>query len=525
MRSPFFFSFLRNWVILLNKLYYNYNKIEDLRRYIGGNHNLYSSSFFSFVKSIVNGKFVHFRRKFKFYPLNQQLYFRSKLHGGFRDLGKPSYNTVLRFRKKKRRSVFKKRAGRYKGRIKFLRKRFKKLTYKGSTRFNFPQYKFFDNRFLMLKKSFYFFVLNNKLQRSRKLFIKFFRDNIIRSLNRRIFHIHRLNKLRKNLINNFRDLFTNRRFLAKLQRLQIRSNLINFHHVFLVLVKLYLQYRVRHFLIWINSVLPKAVHRASSFSLPGFSNNKAVQNVYGVDYKLETISAFLDLNLVAGKGNQDKFMFKKSFFYFFKDPHKKIKKRFFIKIKKIKKRFFKQIWKNKTFTSVSGGENEKIGGILPLNKNIQRKVFAFSRYFLRKRDFFNSVSKKRSKITFPGFTFFGQKFTGKKNDLKVLTLIRSIYRVGVYRLHQILLKFRRNHNMRLFNLRGRFRVNLEVFLRTLILSESFKRLEDDNFNKKLTVRSYHSMRFRLNLPIRGQRTHSNAGTPKRLRKHNPVKRF
>ena len=531
MRSPFFFSFVQNWVILLNKLYYNYIKLENLDRYYD-DRSLRSPFFFSFVKSIVRGNFGHFRRRFIFYPHNHQLYIRSQRYNGFRDFGKISYNPVsVQFRKKKKRFVFKKRVRRwwYHGRVKFLRKRFKRLTFKGATRFSFSRYKFFDNRFLTLKKSFYFFVLNNKLQRSRKLFIKFFRVYVLRRLNRKIFHIRQLHKLKKNLINNFRDLFTNRRFLTKLQSVHIRVDIINFRRLFLQLVKLFLQFRVRYFLIWVNLVLPKVMRRVSFHRLNRVSNTKFTQNIFGVDCKFEKLSVFFNTDLLSGKFNQDKFRFKKSFFYFFKDPHKKIKRRFFIKIKKIKKRFFKPKFRENKLPLVPllpVGVNEKVSGILPQNKHKRRKVFALSHYFLQKRDFFNAVLKKKSKMVSSSFTFFGQKFVGKKSDLKILTLIRSIYRVGGYRLRQILLKFRRNCNTRLFNLRGRFRVNLEIFLRTLILGESFRRTEDDNFNKKLTVRSYHSMRFRLNLPIRGQRTHSNAGTPKRLRKHSAVnKRF
>lgn len=173
---------------------------------------------------------------------------------------------------------------------------------------------------------------------------------------------------------------------------------------------------------------------------------------------------------------------------------------------------------NNSGVLLSKEDNEDLNSFISVVNKYKSRSLDFSKCFLRKREFFFNLDQdKRSKVISSGFTFFGQRFVGKNNKIKLLTLLRALYRIGMYRSHQILLKFRRNINMRFFNLSTKFRVNLEIFLRTLIINEGFKRVEEDNFNRKLAVRSYHSTRFRLQLPIRGQRTHSNAGTPKKLR--------
>ncbi len=281
-----------------------------------------------------------------------------------------------------------------------------------------------------------------------------------------------------------------------------------------------MQFRLRVFLICVSLFLAKPLLQSyTRFNLELGRLGKVNNSLKCITCKWKPILKFFNRTLKKsdlGLGIQG---FKKSFFYFFKNPHKKIKKRFFLKFKKIKKRFFKYSIKDSTGVRNSLSE-EEIGGVTDLSLVSAKGSSSstkFLRCFLRKAEFLCELNRKRrSKMVSSGFTFFGQRFTGKNNDLKILTLMRSLYRVGRYRSYQILLKFRRNFNMRLFSLSTKFRVSLEVFLRNLIINEAFKRVEENNFNRKLAVRSYHSTRFRLSLPIRGQRTHSNAGTPKRL---------
>jgi small subunit ribosomal protein S13 len=45
-----------------------------------------------------------------------------------------------------------------------------------------------------------------------------------------------------------------------------------------------------------------------------------------------------------------------------------------------------------------------------------------------------------------------------------------------------------------------------------------KKHVNDNIKRKIKIRSYQGIRHRLGLPVRGQRTHTNAQTQKRIRK-------
>jgi small subunit ribosomal protein S13 len=489
------------------------------------NSRLYADSLFPFIKKIFSKKKSKFDRRNTFYPANCQKYIHSS-----------SWNSILVAGKNKRVAVpllQKKNNFRFDRKIVIFRRRvfvtklverFKRLTYNFEVQFDFSRYKFFDNRFLFLKKSFYFFNLNRLLKRSRNSFVNFFYKFVNRFVTRKFYYNKRIRFLRRVLTKEFRDLFNNRFFLRKLKKFYINTYIINIYNLYLIGMKLYLKFRLRCFFICVGLFLANPLLKSyTRFNLwfEKFGGNSVSSGLKYVICKRKPILTFLRVNLkrdsLALSGGQG---FKKSFFYFFKNPYKKIKKRFFLKFKKIKKRFFKyNVKDNNDVKNLSfKKEIESVTGLSLVDpRKGDNNLNKVSKSFLKKEEFLSKFNRNKGiKIVSSGFMFFGQRFTGKNNDLKMLTLIRSLYRIGLYRASQVLLNFRRNFNMRLLSLSTKFRVNLEVFLRTLIINETFKLFEEDNFNRKLAVRSYHSTRFRLKLPIRGQRTHSNAGTPKKL---------
>jgi ribosomal protein S13 len=56
-----------------------------------------------------------------------------------------------------------------------------------------------------------------------------------------------------------------------------------------------------------------------------------------------------------------------------------------------------------------------------------------------------------------------------------------------------------------------------IFLEEIPLKGELQRLLKHNLDKLLTLKTIRGVRRRQGLPVRGQRTHTNARTPKKLR--------
>lgn len=70
---------------------------------------------------------------------------------------------------------------------------------------------------------------------------------------------------------------------------------------------------------------------------------------------------------------------------------------------------------------------------------------------------------------------------------------------------------------RVFNMRENKLITLQEKIRNNYIIESqLKKITILNITKQIQMRSYKGIRHKQNYPVRGQRTHSNAMTQKRL---------
>jgi small subunit ribosomal protein S13 len=66
-----------------------------------------------------------------------------------------------------------------------------------------------------------------------------------------------------------------------------------------------------------------------------------------------------------------------------------------------------------------------------------------------------------------------------------------------------------------------YNINFLIYiLKNLVLSNTrLKRIIDNNITRLINISSYRGVRHNLNLPVRGQRTRTNAGTQRSKRKN------
>jgi hypothetical protein len=144
VRLQFFFGFVRNWLKLSYKLYYNYIRLRDIACF---REVAFKKLYLDFVVI----RKLHFDQKVSFHPNNNQKYIRSNV-----------WNNAFTLSKRKcvvsggkGRNFYlgpRNLSGKDKVFTKRLSKRFKSLSYGFSGNFDFSKYKFFDNHFLFLRK-------------------------------------------------------------------------------------------------------------------------------------------------------------------------------------------------------------------------------------------------------------------------------------------------------------------------------------------------------------------------------------
>lgn len=110
----------------------------------------------------------------------------------------------------------------------------------------------------------------------------------------------------------------------------------------------------------------------------------------------------------------------------------------------------------------------------------------------------------------------GIDIPGKKRLVVSLTYI---YGVGRPRSEEIIEKLGLNPDMRAENLSGEDIVRLNELLQNeYIVEGDLRRQVQGNIKRLISIHSYRGLRHRLGLPVRGQRTRTNARTRKGKKK-------
>jgi small subunit ribosomal protein S13 len=111
---------------------------------------------------------------------------------------------------------------------------------------------------------------------------------------------------------------------------------------------------------------------------------------------------------------------------------------------------------------------------------------------------------------------FNQHISSKKTIKYALI---SIYGLNLHSVKKIINNLCINENLRfgLLNTNHIRRIS-KYILSNFQVGGLLKKHNQDNIKKKIKLRIYQGIRHKLNLPVRGQRTHTNAQTRKRLKK-------
>jgi len=110
---------------------------------------------------------------------------------------------------------------------------------------------------------------------------------------------------------------------------------------------------------------------------------------------------------------------------------------------------------------------------------------------------------------------------------EIRSSLQQIYGVGLSKANFIAAKIGLKYPYFANNL-NLYHVNLILYLlKGLVLSDTrIKRAIENNITRLITISSYRGARHRLTLPVRGQRTRTNAGTQrsKRIRPEKSLKK-
>lgn len=110
----------------------------------------------------------------------------------------------------------------------------------------------------------------------------------------------------------------------------------------------------------------------------------------------------------------------------------------------------------------------------------------------------------------------GIDIPGKKRLVISLTYI---YGIGRTRSEEIIAKLGLNPSMRAENLSGEDIVRLNEMLQTeYVVEGDLRRQVQSNIKRLINIHSYRGLRHRTGLPVRGQRTQTNARTRKGRKK-------
>ncbi len=105
----------------------------------------------------------------------------------------------------------------------------------------------------------------------------------------------------------------------------------------------------------------------------------------------------------------------------------------------------------------------------------------------------------------------------QRGSLTFLRFFLSFYGVGFFKSEKFVFLFFTNIMNLVYKFDKKMHHKLTRFFKYLLVGEQFLILKKNEFRKKLLVKTYQRLRFKLRLPMRGQRTHSNAGSIFRFR--------
>jgi small subunit ribosomal protein S13 len=104
-------------------------------------------------------------------------------------------------------------------------------------------------------------------------------------------------------------------------------------------------------------------------------------------------------------------------------------------------------------------------------------------------------------------------------DQKLVRIgLNIIYGIGPSSAKAICDKYNLNDRVRFKDLNEKQKTFLAQELSNLKLESQLRKQKKDNIKKLIDIKSYRGLRHKLGLPVRGQRTHSNGRTFKRLSK-------
>jgi len=109
---------------------------------------------------------------------------------------------------------------------------------------------------------------------------------------------------------------------------------------------------------------------------------------------------------------------------------------------------------------------------------------------------------------------FGTKMS---NKLKIKNALTKIFGLGINQSKYLLNKLGITENVYVFELTKNQKLRLVQLLEVspLILKLDLKRNQINSLNRLIKIKSYRGLRLLQNLPLRGQRTHTNRKTAKK----------
>lgn len=115
------------------------------------------------------------------------------------------------------------------------------------------------------------------------------------------------------------------------------------------------------------------------------------------------------------------------------------------------------------------------------------------------------------------FHFFGVGVDGQK---KIYISLSNIYGIGLHNSKDICRYLNIHHNCSLNDLsEGQISSLYHYIEQNYIVQSDLRKRESSHINRLMSIKSYRGFRHLFNLPVHGQRTHSNAKTQRRISSH------
>lgn len=153
-----------------------------------------------------------------------------------------------------------------------------------------------------------------------------------------------------------------------------------------------------------------------------------------------------------------------------------------------------------------------------VHKKKKPLVFFISKKFYALKFFrYNRKKNRELEAEIVEFVFLGMRYKYEP-DMLIFKLFGDVFGLGI--LHQIrFLNFIKvGMSFRLYGYTEVMRNSVEIFLRRLVVGYEKQQIVENFFYEKYKKNCYHSIRLKMGLPIRGQRTRSNAGSFKQKRR-------